>query len=184
MRARRPSKKKNVRKVFLVICEGETEEEYINGLKRSLRVPVQVKTRICGNKITQRLISQYLAELGLEKEDSCSVFFVYDADVEPIVDRLATLDGTLILSNPCIELWFLLHSVSCHQRRDSNSVVRDLAAAHPVWGNYRKGRLTAKQWQYLELHGADAVRNASKLKWPDNPSSNMNLLLDEMSKKS
>ena len=109
MRKRQVTKKKTPHKVFLVICEGETEKTYIETLKRHYRLPIVIKTRVSGTKINQRLVSQYIAELGIDKGDQCHVFFVYDADVDEIVEKLKQLNGTLILSNPCIELWYLLH---------------------------------------------------------------------------
>ncbi len=60
MRKRKISKKKEPRTVFLVICEGETEREYVEILKLWYRLPVVIKTRVSGNKINQRLVDQYI----------------------------------------------------------------------------------------------------------------------------
>ena len=76
MRKRKISKKKEPRTVFLVICEGETEREYVEILKLWYRLPVVIKTRVSGNKINQRLVDQYIQELGLHKDDDYRHFFV------------------------------------------------------------------------------------------------------------
>lgn len=180
MRTRKFAKKKRIRNVFLAICEGETEAEYINGLKRILRVPIEIRTKVCGNKITQRLISQYRTELALGKDDFCQVFLVYDADVAPIVNKISRLDGILILSNPCVELWFLLHTIEYHQSKESDGIIRQLISSYPAWNNYQKGRFTQEQWKILKENMDTAIKNAKKLVYPENPSSNMYVLIESI----
>lgn len=180
MRTRRFVKKKTPREIFLVICEGETEREYVELLKLHYRLPVTIKTKISGSKISQRLVSQYLADLGIGKEDSCRVFFLYDADVEDIIDRLATLSGTLILSNPCVELWYMLHVNDYRKPVNSSGIVRELAASHEVWSNYQKGCLNQGQSKFLVERRSQASARAHQLKWHNNPSSNMHVLLEAM----
>lgn len=182
MRERKYAKKKSPRRLFLVICEGETERQYIETLKLHYRLPITIKTKVSGTKICKRLVARYLSELGLDKTDSCEVFFVYDADVAEMVDRLTGLCGTLILSNPCIELWFALHAADCRKCRSSREIVADLAVSHKVWANYCKGLLRCEQASFLVEHSADACRRAQKLKWPDNPSTNMHVFIDAVEK--
>lgn len=180
MRTRRFVKKKTPREIFLVICEGETEREYVEMLKLHYRLPVTIKTKISGSKISQRLVSQYLDDLGVGKEDSCRVFFLYDADVEGIIDRLTKLSGTLILSNPCVELWYMLHVKDYRKQVDSNGMVRELAASHEVWGNYQKGLLSRCQSKFLVERCTRASARARQQEWHNNPSSNMYVLLEAM----
>lgn len=173
MRTRRFKKSRVPHKVFLVICEGETEAAYIGMLKKFYRVPITIRTKISGNAITARLVKQYMTELGIGDEDECRVFYVYDADVACVVERLQSLTGTLILSNPCIELWFILHSSSSRRSMTSQEAVRQLKSCHPVWRNYGKGSLTVEQQKHLSAHSGEAMTRAASLKWPENPSSNL-----------
>lgn len=55
MRERRYKKARKPRKVFLVVCEGETEEDYVNILKRHYRLPITIKTKVSGNAVSIRL---------------------------------------------------------------------------------------------------------------------------------
>ena len=98
--------------MIFVVCEGDTEQAYVEMLKRYYRLPITVKTKVSGNRINSKLLNQYIAELGLDKEYECIVFLMYDGDVKAVVDRLNSLKGTLILSTPCIEYWFLIHSLN------------------------------------------------------------------------
>lgn len=180
MRRRRLQQKKHLREIFLVICEGETEREYIEKLKLYYRLPVAIKTIVSGNKINQRLIAQYLTELGIGKEDTRRIFYIYDADVDDIVEKLSNLDGTLILSNPCIELWYLLHIKDCRNSKKSSEIVKELVAAHAKWANYRKGKLMPDQIKLLIEQRMSASIRAKKLPWHQNPSSNMYVFIDAM----
>ena len=43
---------KRMRKIALVICEGETEENYLNLVKKWYKSPVRIVSHIEGTKIT------------------------------------------------------------------------------------------------------------------------------------
>lgn len=180
MRERKFRKKRLPHKVYLAICEGETEKSYVELLRRHYRVPVTIKTRVSGNSINSRLVDQYIRELGVGSAEECRVFCIYDADVQPVVERLQSLGGTVILTNPCFELWYILHSVEHRHPVDSDEVIKMLKDSHPVWEKYMKGRLTADQSELLMTNSSDAVRRASKLTWPGNPSSNMGAFIEAL----
>lgn len=172
MRERRYKKRRVPRRVFLVICEGETERAYIELLKRRYRVPVTVKTKVSGNQINARLVREYLRELELEQGDDYRVFYIYDADVESVMKKLMTLEGVAILTNPCIELWFLLHCIDHSRATTSGEVVKLLCKSHEAWRNYCKGELNSDQTKMLTSNIGEAVRRAKRLTHPENPSSN------------
>lgn len=173
MRERRYKKTRKPHKVFLVVCEGESEEEYVNLLRRHYRLPITIKTKVSRNAVSSRLVSQYLKELGLTKNDDCRVFFIYDADVDCIVNKLLNLPGTAILSNPAVELWYLLHSKDHRRYIQSDSIVNELMSSHPVWNSYVKGRLTMDQERHLLANKEAASLKSKRMVWPANPSSNM-----------
>lgn len=177
MRERRFKKARQPKKLFLVICEGETEEEYVNLLKRHYRVPITIKTKVSGNTVNQRLVSQYMKELGLGKEDECHVFYIYDADIDCIVERLLKLPGMTILSNPSIELWYLLHCRDNRRFIAPYSIVKELSASHSVWNFYAKRSLSIDQQGFLLSNQKSATERAEKMDWPANPSSNMHIFI-------
>lgn len=186
MRERRFKTKRLPRKVYLVICEGETEKIYVENLRRHYRLPVTIKTKVSGNSINRRLIDQYINELGIDNDDDYSIFYIYDADVQCVADKLMTLSGEVILTNPCLELWYVLHAVDHKKSNSSDNVLKILNSSHPAWRGYVKGRLTQDQAQLLINNHGLATDRAKKLQWPQNPSSNMWMFLEalEKSKKS
>ena len=52
---RTPSPPRTMKRV-LVFCEGETEETYLDYLKRTYRSPIRIVPKVEGGSISQRLI--------------------------------------------------------------------------------------------------------------------------------
>lgn len=182
MRTRNFKKTRKPHKMIFVVCEGDTEQAYVEMLKRFYRLPITIKTKVSGNRINNKLLNQYIAELGLDKEYECRVFLMYDGDVKAVVDKLNTLKGTLILSTPCIEYWFLIHSLNHTGYVESKDMVRKLVAADDVWSCYTKGRLSENQAAHLIKNRGIACERGRKLIWPDNPSTNLHLFIDILEK--
>lgn len=151
----------------------ETERVYIEALKRFYRLPITIKTKISGNAICLRLVNQYLNELNLDKNDDYCVFYIYDCDVKIIVDKIRSLPGNAILTNPCFELWYILHSREHTRNSTSESLFKALTSCHSIWKSYSKGYLSPEQTKHLLSNVNEASARAKKLQWPDNPSSNM-----------
>lgn len=172
MRVRKYKKTRSPHCIMLVICEGETEETYVNLLKRFYRLPIAIKTKVSGNYINSRLVSQYIKELDVAP-DECDVFYIYDADVKPVLDKIISLPGISIISNPCIELWFTLHMRDVCRTFTTEAILKELCSCIPIWKSYGKGRLSKEQGQHLLDHTNEAVTRAKKLQWLQNPSSNM-----------
>lgn len=182
MRTRRFKKAREPRKIFLVICEGETEKTYVELLRQHYRLPITIKTKVSGNAINKRLVVQYCKEMNLESHDDYMVFFMYDCDVEDIVEKLKKLEGTLLLSNPCIEFWFLLHLKDWSSSLSSFQAVKNLILSHPDWANYEKGKLTAKQREILLSEKMKAVSRAERFPYFSNPSTNINKFIEILKK--
>lgn len=94
MRSRVRKQKLLPRQAFLVLCEGESEKEYVEMLKRKYRLPITIKTKVSGMAINDRLVKSFVKELDVFGDDDCRVFFVYDGDVPEMVAKLSRLDGT------------------------------------------------------------------------------------------
>ncbi|MDE6409629.1 MAG: RloB family protein [Muribaculaceae bacterium] len=173
MMGRRYKKERELREIFLVFCEGQTEKEYVEVLKRYYRLPITIKTKVSGANITQRFVNQCVKELALTPNEKCSIFYMYDADVEAVTERLTGLRGTAVLSNPCMEFWFILHSKDFVKRINSSDAIKVLAQSGLCWKSYKKGYLSSEQQKMLIDKRHDAVKRANKLQYPNNPSSNI-----------
>lgn len=180
MRDRIARKIKRPNRVFLVICEGESEKCYVESLKREFRLPITVRTRISGNEINSRLLAQYIKELGVSDYADCSVFFIYDGDVECVASKLKRLNGKTILSYPCFELWYLLHIKDFRRAADSDAICKALKSADPVWETYRKGTLSSAQINLLTTNRAAAIERSRKLNAGENPSTEIPLFIEAL----
>lgn len=106
---REPSPSMHMRKVALVICEGETEVCYINLLKKWYKSPIRIVSHIEGTKITPLIVERRTKELKISQWDKVNTFLMYDMDVQSINEKLQKCKAELLLSNPCFEIWLLLH---------------------------------------------------------------------------
>jgi len=119
-RERRPGRRKSFRDpmpVVLIVCEGEkTEPQYLEGFKRACRNPrVNIKT------VSRRATPLGLVDEAVKLRDRAvvdeapydSVWCVFDVDDHPSLPRAKNQaqvnDVELAISNPCFELWLLLH---------------------------------------------------------------------------
>lgn len=180
MRERKSKQKRLPHKVYLVICEGETEKTYVESLCRAYRRPVTIKTKVSGNSINRRLVEQYVRELGVDSDADYEIFYIYDADVECVANKLLTLPGNTILTNPCLELWYALHVIDHNRSVSSEEAVKILEKSHTVWNGYLKGRLTPEQNRLLMDNCSVAMKRAARLHWPGNPSSNMEKFINAL----
>lgn len=167
-----------MRKIALVICEGETEVEYLNLIRKWYKSPVRIVSHIEGNRITQPLIDKHARELKISSFDKVDTFLMYDMDVPAINDKLMACKAELLLSNPCFEVWLLLHVKDQTSALGSTAVIKELKRSAPVWQNYSKAIYTDTQKGFLREHLDDAIRRAKGLKDFHNPSSRIFKLLD------
>ncbi len=173
---------RRMKPVFLVFCEGETEETYINFLRQKYRLPVKVIPYITGLNISPKLIKSYIALEQIHRHDTIASFLMYDLDVEGISEKLAACKGSVsIASNPCIELWFLLHSVDQYAEITTSSCITALRNI-PDWSNYKKSMFSDKQKQILWETRTTACERAKKLPEVGNPSSAVYKLIEAMEK--
>ena len=174
---RRRTGAREPRRVVLIICEGKkTEPYYFQGLKEKLRLRsahIEVAPSTFGpspNKILKYAIYR-LEHDGLDYD---KVFCVFDRD------RHSTYKTTLkkishpskgkqkieaITSNPCFEIWLLLHFKyttkpfgSRNSQSACNQVVRELKKHLP---SYCKGLKTIFDYTKEKLN--EAITNAERL---------------------
>ena len=177
-RKRKSSRGKQMKPTFFVFCEGKTEELYVKYLKSKYRIPFEIDTQIAQNKVTTKYIKNYKKNKFTHKKDK--TFLMYDLDAPKILERLKQIEGTtLLVSNPCIELWYLLHYKEQKAEINCQQCNKDLIKQN---SGYSKTMIDTKLKEQLDTKQQKAVNRARKLSTFDNPSSNIYLLIDELDK--
>lgn len=176
-RKRRQPKGKKINPTFFVFCEGETEESYINLLKSTYRIPsIHIHPRIGGNNITSDYIKNYKKNKPSHEKDIN--FLMYDLDVVTMLERLSKIDDSVLLvSNPCIELWFLLHYKNQTANINNTKCCREMTNRNRT---YKKGIMDSKLKEKLTTKSSDAVKRAKNLKKFNNPSSTVYRLIEAL----
>lgn len=155
---------KRMRRIILVICEGETEVGYINLVKKWYKSPVRIVSHIEGTKITQSLVEKRARELKISPFDKVDTFLMYDMDVAAVNKKVMACKAEPLLSNPCFEIWLLLHAKDQKSALCSDAVLKELKKSASVWSNYNKAYYTATQQAYLKEHLGEAISRAKQLK--------------------
>ena len=175
---REPSPTMRMRKIALVICEGETEVCYINLLKSWYKSPIRIVSHIEGTKITPSLVEKRTKELKISQMDKVYTFLMYDMDVQAINEKLQRCNAEMLLSNPCFEIWLLLHSKDHKVAINSDALIKELKKSAPVWKNYTKSVFTDTQKAFLNKNTNDAVARAKVLHEFQNPSTGIYKLVE------
>ena len=105
---------------------------------------------------------------------------LYDLDVTKIIQRLKKIKSAeLLVSNPSIELWFLLHYKNQTAHIESSDCYREMNNRNRT---YKKGVIDNRLKAKLTEKISDAVKRAKKLKSYQNPSSTIYKLIDRLEK--
>lgn len=126
-RKRKPARReafKDPQPLILVVCEGAvTEPEYLRGFRVACRNP-RVEIEVVGGKGAPKTLVEFAKAFKLAKQRQAKkegdenlaydqVWCVFDIDQHPNVTearQMAAANSILLaISNPCIELWLLLH---------------------------------------------------------------------------
>jgi len=184
------------RKTFLVFCEGErTEPEYLNALKRqpSVREVAAVDLRVMpghGKAAPRNLVAIAAGARSRAIEEDAEideVWCVFDVEwprnhpgLQQAIGEANRNNVQVAVSNPCFELWLILHFQDHSRWLDTDQACR---LRQRLDGSAGKGLDAAR---YMPLTG-HAVRRATRLDerhqrdgtdFPNtNPSSSMHRLL-------
>jgi len=172
--ARRVQPGRKVKPVYYVFCEGETEERYVKFLKRYYRIPIEISSRK-RNNISDQYIRKY--KRGRPSHLNDKTFVMYDLDKEDTREIILNLQAKLLCSNPCIELWFLLHFKNHSAHLSSKDAIQLLEWKYP---NYQKGKIDANLFNKLLEKNDNATARAKKLVDHENPSSTVYKLIELM----
>ena len=172
---------REMKPVFLVLCEGDTEEAYINLLRQKYRLPVKVISRITGTSISANILQRYIRAERIGLDDKVTSFLMYDLDIKGIAEKMmACKDSINIASNPSVELWFLLHMKEQKAAVSTDDCIGELKKSSLDWANYKKGMFSEKQKQHLWANRSLATIRAKQLSEWENPSSSVYRLIEKL----
>lgn len=175
-RVQRLSKGRTMKPNYFVFCEGDTEVVYVEMLRAYYRLPIHIIPKRTLLNITSSLIDRIKSNYIETKSDK--IFLMYDLDVTSVLDRLRKIpDATLLCSNPCVELWLLLHYTEQKSEISSVDCVEKLSK---YIKNYKKGRLTVAENIFLMDNVNTACKRALSLEPYKNPSTTVFELITEL----
>jgi hypothetical protein len=135
---------------FIIYCEGEkTEPGYFNALGRVLRgslIELELQPTGVPKTIAERAVKRARQE-GLAKasrrrpqysfQANDQVWAVFDRDEHPSyeqsIDHCTHYGVGVGRSNPCFEIWLILHDEDFHRSDDRHQVCRHLRKLHPEY---------------------------------------------------
>ncbi len=178
LRGRRPARPirrrgptRQPRQRILVVCEGEvTEPRYIDALRRHARNPL-VEVKVASETgapltlvtIAMRLKQEAEVEARRQRDDNLrwdQVWGVFDVDEHARLDEAKGLAESasirLAVSNPCFELWALLHFRDQRAYIERGRVQSELQRHMPGYD---------KELDFVRMHPtyAEAARRAEEL---------------------
>ena len=175
-RKARISKGKHMKPNFFVFCEGETEIAYVKFLRSLYRAPIQVIPKKGMSNISEEYIERSKNEYVRTEQDK--VFLMYDLDVDGILEQLQKIpNAELLVSNPCVELWFLLHYQEQKSEISSDKCIKKL---QKFSNEYKKGILSEEEKTFLAEKKDLAIERAKNMIGYQNPSSTVYKLLEKL----
>lgn len=103
---------------------------------------------------------------------------MYDMDVQSINEKLQKCKAELLLSNPCFEIWLLIHVKEQKSAISSEALIKELKRCSPIWKNYAKSAFTDTQQTFLNKTTQLAVARAKELPEFKNPSTGIYKLIE------
>lgn len=174
---RRPKPSRVSANRVLAVCCGQTEQSYLNGLK-SLSKPVTLKPVV--KVLSPAQLVKYAAKRRENDRGGFDEYWcVVDVDQFDIGEAVVAAEAegiSLAVSNPCFEVWLILHFTAC-----TASLAGPKAAAERLrryLPAYEKGAL---DFALLAERADDAVDRAKSL-GRGNPSSDVWRLVEVVRK--
>ncbi|MCA9495327.1 MAG: RloB domain-containing protein [Nanoarchaeota archaeon] len=134
---------KRLKRTLYIFCEGETERNYFEGLKKDSSNDFSIKIIISPDKKPKDIITYSLNSLQRKSYDKNTdlVFCVFDSDNNTKNDLDTGLklakekEIEVIFSNPSFEYWFLCHFGKFTQSYDNKGLISKLSQ---YISNYQK----------------------------------------------
>lgn len=192
--------------LIIIAAEGqEAEQRYFEGIADKLeeqRTQLQLKVlpkRAQGNSAPQQVLNQlsdYEKEIGMDEHDELCLVIDRDRqswteqEIASVAQECANKQYLLALSNPCFELWLLLHNVDVNSLTDkqleqihnnSNGFLKKEVSR--VKGGYKTSKLKIDDfWGDTEI----AIERAKKLdtepqhRWPNQVATRVYLIVEKI----
>ena len=173
----RQSRNRKIKPFYFIICEGETEENYINFIKAHFKVSAEVKSKVLGNNLSVAKVDRIIKALP---DQPNKTYLFYDLDREDVKQKLFELTKhgySLIYNNPSIEFWFLLHNRNQRAEIETKNAEK---ALQKEWPEYKKGFLSDAEREILLSNFHKAKERAVALDAFGNPSSNTYTLIEAL----
>lgn len=149
-------------------------------IRKTFRSPIKIISKVEGSDISSKLVNSRKKELKISPAEQIRVFLMYDMDVPAVTDKLFECQAEMLLSNPCMEIWYLLHCKDQRGSVTSEKTIIALKAAGGVWAKYEKASLTETQKAFLRDNLDIAVSRAKSLVMPNNPSTGIYKLIEAL----
>jgi hypothetical protein len=175
-RKERVCRGKTMKPNYFVFCEGETEVAYVEILRAHYRLPIRIIAKKTLQNVTPSLVERCKAAYIQTYNDH--TYLMYDLDVTTMLERLRKVkEATLLCTNPCFELWLLLHYAEANGGMTSEECVDRLTL---YMKKYKKGVIGTEEKTQLMMNVVTAIRRAKNLKEYANPSTTVYLLLEDL----
>lgn len=147
-------------------------------LRSQYRLPIHIIAKKTLQNVTSSLVERCKAVYVQTASDK--TYLMYDLDVTEMLERLQKVSGAeLLCSNPCFELWLLLHYNEVKTAITSEDSLKKLSV---VAKQYKKGTLSDEMIKHLNENADKAIKRAKKLQAYENPSTTVYLLLEELNR--
>ena len=168
-------KKRSTKKVYSVIIEGKTEMWYLQMMKQSENLPrIDIKPELPNKKKLTKLYNLVIENSEIYDK----VFWVVDLDqiihqnsVQEFIGYVKKLRKNkkvaIIVNNPCLEFWFLLHFRETGKYYSKCRDVERLLSSNDILKGYSKTEKYFKNgidiYKKLKPYQKKAIENAKKL---------------------
>ena len=184
-------------RLIVIASEGkDTERIYFKALAKEYtnpRVHVHILERSVdeqNNSSPEHVLKQlndYKSQYELEADDELWLVVDKDRWTEAMISRVATeclqeVAMHMALSNPCFEIWLLLHVKDQKSSISSDAVINELKRSVHVWKSYSKSTFTETQKAFLNLNTEVAIARAKELPEFENPSTGVYKLIEMLKK--
>lgn len=174
---KRKSKKLNLRPTVRIYCEGKTEENYFNMLKKKYRqsnvYPIKIKSMA---RSGMTLLHDVLEDPKLNKHDK--IYLVFDRDEHDNEELLKCFDQarkspydiTILFSSICFEIWILMHFESVNANYERKQLFNKLSGKKYFDEEYSRNK--GEKIDILYDKVGTAVKNANRISSPADKSAN------------
>ena len=160
----RRRKVKKLKKTLLILVDGESEQIYLNSFKTS---NIHIKPELPKKKRLNELYNYFKQE----RSNYDKTFWLIDLDV-PIRERnindvknyKENFPNEIIINNPCLEFWFLLHYELKNFKNNCEDIIRYLRKYNEFL-NYDKSKKEVEKITNLLIDKLpNAIENSKKRK--------------------